>query len=307
MTTGIAIKARMALKLHSLIKHGESAMKGLKNFAFTTLLIGTLTLAGCEVSRESFLTDNYNKTRDYVGANMPGGGGTDSSDKLLNKNGCPEVDIVDDLSSFYDFGAANPGEGNLVTSVQMSQGATNCAFGPKSVTVDTRIVFSGRIGPKGAAQGGGAPNFTYPYFVAIMAPGGKILAKEVFAVPMTYAAGDIQQHIEAFRQIIPSYSQESAGKHKIAIGFQLTKEQLAYNRELLRQRQEAEKVRAEEQKKLLKQQQQKTITTAPDGTVIESTTTAVPIMGGDPLATGPIIIAPPDQQQKTLNQSAIND
>lgn len=279
-------------------------MKALKFIAFSAAV---LTLTGCDVTRQSFITDTFNQSRDYVGANMPSGGGTDGSDKLLNKNGCPEVEIVDDLGSFYDFGGANPGESNLVTSVQMSQGTTNCEFGPKSVTVDTRLVFSGKIGAKGTVAGGGAPSFSYPYFVAILAPGGKILAKEVFAVPMTFAAGNEQQHIEAFRQIIPSYSQDSAGKHKIAVGFQLTKEQLAYNRELIHQRQEAEKIRLKEQQKLLKQQ--KTVTTAPDGTVIQSTTTStVPIMGGDPLATGPIVIAPDSPtKNNSLGQTTDDD
>ena len=278
----------------------------MKTLKFLTITVSLLALAGCEVTQRSFITDNFNKSRDYVEKSMPDmSGGTDNADKLLNKNGCPEVDIVDDLGTFYDFGGANPGESNLVTSVQMSQGATTCSFGPKSVTIDTRIVFSGKIGPKGSATGGGAPNFSYPYFVAIMTPGGKILAKEVFAVPMTYAGGD-QQHIEAFRQIIPSYNQDSAGNHKIAVGFQLTKEQLAYNRELIKQRNEAEKIRLKEQEKLLKQQ--KTVTTAPDGTVIQSTTTStVPIMNGDPLATGPIIISPQQDTGNKLGQSATND
>ncbi len=277
-------------------------MKSLNHIAFTILI--ALALPGCASVKET-VTDTYYGVKDYASSALPDRipGTANKADKLVDKNTCPEVEMIDDLASYYDFGGGSGGENNLVSGVNMTKGNTTCAFGPKSVAVDTQIIFNGRVGAKGKSMGN-SPVYSYPYFVAIMAPGGKILAKEVFAAPLNYSSGDTQGHIESFRQIIPSYSQENAGKHKIAIGFQLTKEQLDYNRALIKRREKEQKAILMQQNALL---QQKTVTTAPNGQILQTTTTTMPagapaaMAPVDPLDAGPLILTPPDDGKKKMN------
>ena len=83
---------------------------------------------------------------------------------------------------------------------------------------------------------------------------GKILAKEVFSASMIYAQGeDYKSYKETLRQIIPLNDTKQGKKYKVLVGFQLSQEQLNYNRQILEQQQLAEQaaiVAAENAQKL---------------------------------------------------------
>jgi hypothetical protein len=294
--------------------------KSLKFLTFTVLI---LTLPACQ-SMKGHVTDTFYRLTDRGAPVVPENmGGTATSDRLLEAGNCPSIEIIEDLSSFYDFGTAQPNSGNLVSRVDLSKSQSACSYGPKSVTVDLQLAFTGTIGPQGRQQSRNSPFFSYPYFVAIMAPNSRILAKEVFSMPLNYGAGDQERRIEGFRQIIPVYNQEDGAGHRIAVGFQLTKEQLAYNRTLLKQRREAEKARQLEQKKRLEQQQklqkQQAAAAAPAASsapriiqmapapVSQAPTPLVPAEPviapppADPLDTGPVILSPEGDNPKKLN------
>ena len=60
------------------------------------------------------------------------------------------------------------------------------------------------------------------------------MAKEVFAVSMNFEPGETTRtHTEYLRQIIPIKSKETAFQYQVLVGFQLSPEQLAYNRAAL--------------------------------------------------------------------------
>ncbi|MCC7305758.1 MAG: hypothetical protein IT558_05810 [Alphaproteobacteria bacterium] len=157
-------------------------------------------------------------------------------ERLIREGACPAVEIVEPLNMFNEF--ADPKKttpDTLVTHAELTKTASTCTYGPKSVTVDVRLAFKGLVGPQGRTGGIDTPEFSYPYFVAIAAPGGKILAKEVFAAPMTFEPGmDNQVYTENLRQIIPFASQTQGAAHKVLLGFQLGEGQLAYNRMVLK-------------------------------------------------------------------------
>lgn len=94
-----------------------------------------------------------------------------------------------------------------------------------------KLIFNGKLGPKGREKVSDKPFFSYPYFVAVTSPGGKIMAKEIFAASMTYGSHEsTHSYFEKLREVIPISSKENAKNYKILIGFQVTKDQLAYNR-----------------------------------------------------------------------------
>lgn len=57
------------------------------------------------------------------------------------------------------------------------------------------------------------------------------MAKEVFAASLNFGSGaSSANYYESLRQIIPVKHGTNSGKYKVLVGFQLTHEQLAYNR-----------------------------------------------------------------------------
>ena len=182
--------------------------------------------------------------------------------EFLVDGNCPQIQIVDDLSRLYEF---NEGQSmksaNLVSSVIMEKAQSTCSHGDRSVTVDLKLSFNGKLGPKGRHSSKEKPFFSYPFFVAVTSDSGKILAKEIFAASMTYDAGQSEQlYFETLRQIIPADSQAQSSRYKVMVGFQIAEKQLAYNRKILEAEQKAamelEKQRIEAQKEAEKMAQQ---------------------------------------------------
>lgn len=145
---------------------------------------------------------------------------------------CPQVEIVDDLSSLSDF--VNPKKQtkeNLISRVDIRSAESACKLSSKSAIVDLKLNFDGKLGAKGRMNKSDKPFFSYPFFVAVTSPSGKIMAKEIFAASLTYAPGEnTHTYNEVLRQIIPVNSKSQASRYKVLIGFQVTPDQLAYNR-----------------------------------------------------------------------------
>jgi hypothetical protein len=125
----------------------------------------------------------------------------------------------------------------------MSDIQSKCVYGSQSVTVDIKLSFEGTAGANGPAG-----TASYPFFVAVTGPGGNILAKEVFAASMDYSRGPNQTYFESMRQIIPVPSKTAGEQFKVLAGFQLSDDQLAYNRALIAATERAAKERAKVEK-----------------------------------------------------------
>lgn len=200
-------------------------MKQLKIFSLLVCIAG---LSACQT-----LDDLQNGIEDVTaGASDLAAASTDPTQKLL-ESPCPQVEIVDDLSSLSDFTTPkNTVKSNLISRVDLKSAESACKLASKSAVVDLKLIFQGTLGPKGRQRNSDKPFFSYPFFVAVTSPSGKIMAKEIFAASLTYGANEkTHTYYEELRQIIPISRKESANRYKILIGFQVTPDQLAYNRE----------------------------------------------------------------------------
>ncbi len=197
-------------------------MKYLSLFLCAILICSCQTLDSLKDDLSSLDTAHY-ATAEVIGG----------SSEILLQSPCPKVTIVDDLSSISDFlNPNNTTKENLVSRVDLKSAESTCKLGSKSAIIDLKLIFNGTLGAKGRDISSNKPFFSYPFFVAITTPSGKIMAKEIFAASLTY---DHQQnthsYFENLRQIIPIKSKSLAKRYKVLIGFQLTPNQLAYNRE----------------------------------------------------------------------------
>lgn len=194
-------------------------------------LLCVTALLGCQTTTDSVHSGVSDMTAGNV--NLPPV--LNQASESLLASPCPQVEIVDDLSSISDFtDPKNQKKSNLISRVNIKSAESACKLASKSAIVDLKLVFEGNLGAKGKQKPSDKPFFSYPFFVAVTAPSGKIMAKEIFAASMTYASNeDKHAYFEKLRQIIPIKSKDLANRYRILIGFQVTPEQLAYNREHL--------------------------------------------------------------------------
>lgn len=199
-------------------------MKHLKLLTFCMILP---ILAACQ-TLEGVKDDAY----DLAEGNVYVAGVTSGHAEQLLKSPCPQVEIVDDLSSISDF--TNPQKQvnkNLISRVDLKSAESTCKLSSKTAIVDLKLIFNGKLGPKGRKKSTDKPFFSYPFFVAVTTPNGKIMAKEIFAASLTYAAKENEHsYYENLRQIIPIKSKNQANNYRVLIGFQVTPDQLTYNR-----------------------------------------------------------------------------
>lgn len=159
---------------------------------------------------------------------------TEPSSTSVAANGdCPEVRIVEDLKQVHQFAdPMQPKPESDISAIWMTGVQHNCTLTGKNAAIDIAVNFNGKLGPKGRAHSGDKPSFAYPYFVAITNDQGNIIAKEVFAVTLAYDAGrNDETKIEQIRQMIPAEG-DAYKSYKVLIGFQLTDQELAFNRAL---------------------------------------------------------------------------
>lgn len=140
---------------------------------------------------------------------------------------CPKVGIVADANKVTVF---RPGAGRATTDVVgrglVADYAGNCTYDSTGVTVDVTLALIGERGP--AMVGNQLP---LTYFVAVSAPDGTLVTKQEFPTtidfpnngPRAGSREDLQPHI-------PLPEKQDARAYQLLVGFQLTPDQLAYNR-----------------------------------------------------------------------------
>ena len=149
-------------------------------------------------------------------------------------NECPVVGITPDLGNITQFRGTD-----IVSETIIANVAPTCTRDDKAVTVRLAIDFKGRLGPAGMKDAATEANYSIPYLVAVLDPKGEIISKDIFAINLTYSKGQTEQGVpDLLEQIIPLSKGQKPGDYKIMLGFQLSEQELAFNRALAAQKAE---------------------------------------------------------------------
>ena len=147
--------------------------------------------------------------------------------------GCPKVSIIRDLQEITHL---RPGAGRDATAVMsraaLADFAGNCEYGPDGVTVNVKLAL---VAERGPALSGDTDR--YQYFVAVFRPGEQTpAAKSEFDTGARFTAEDTRRAwVEELSPHIPLPKDVNAQDWQVMVGFQLTNEELAYNRIQLQQ------------------------------------------------------------------------
>ena len=195
--------------------------KSLKRVALLSCV--ALSLAACETMNGVFSSDDSAQTA----AAAP--------KAAENTVPCPPIHIVEELSMLHQFldDAAQRSE-NALSNARITNVKGICHQSGANVVVDMDIAFEGALGPKAKGWNTERPSFAYPYFVAVTTPDGQILAKEIFAAAIGYdKAQQRTAVVENLRQVIPVSGGTFTGSPELMLGFQLTDQELVYNRAVI--------------------------------------------------------------------------
>jgi hypothetical protein len=146
-----------------------------------------------------------------------------------NSGPCPVIGSVYDVSRFVKFADA---DGKLYSDIAYTGEITDvrlfCRYtGKAPLVAEVEIDFAFGKGPMGTAN-----SAAYPYFVAVTRRNGKVLAKEYFNTEADFGRGAVAGKTELVSRItIPRADESISGVNfEIVVGFDLTDEQLAFNR-----------------------------------------------------------------------------
>lgn len=153
----------------------------------------------------------------------------DVFDTRQNAGPCPPVGSLYDVARYV--GLADPADesySNITYTAEITDVRTFCRYaGNDPLDVQLEVDFAFGKGPAADSN-----SHTYPYFVAVTRRNGKVLAKEYFNVAADFNGSKLDGKTESFSKIqIPRLDESIAGSNfEIVVGFDLTPEQLAFNR-----------------------------------------------------------------------------
>jgi len=141
--------------------------------------------------------------------------------------GCPRVVFVEDAAQEVRF---RPGAGRDLTDVEWRAAFVGfgggCEYDDEAVDVELILNIAAERGP--AATGGEA---ALDYFVAVADPQQQLLVKEIFETSIVFPeSGDTAGTSEELVQRIPLDNPALGRAYRIVVGFQLSPDQLEFNR-----------------------------------------------------------------------------
>jgi hypothetical protein len=147
---------------------------------------------------------------------------------------CPGVEVLPDTKSitYFDDPEGKP-TGAMIARASLTDIKGGCDYTADGVIVDIDMIMQGRITDKGRYEGRKDLEafMTFPYFVAVMDPSGKMVDKKIMATAMRFKPQiDDLDHAEKITQTIPLADITQGPKYTITVGFQLNRAQLDYNR-----------------------------------------------------------------------------
>jgi hypothetical protein len=150
--------------------------------------------------------------------------------QLRNAGPCPYVKVLYDASRYVEFKDGKESAAQTGYTGEIQGLTSGCAYKSNDpIKMQVQLLFALGRGP----QATGAQK-TYRYWVAVTERNKEVLAKEYFDLPVTFGDGQDRVYAnEALKTItIPRADEKVSGSNfEVLIGFDVTPEMAAFNRE----------------------------------------------------------------------------
>jgi hypothetical protein len=150
--------------------------------------------------------------------------------KLKSAGPCPYVKVLYDAARYIDFKGNVEGSASVRYSGEIQNISSICSYkAAEPITVKARLLFEFGRGPQATSR-----STSYRYWVAVTDRNHAVLDKTTFAIPVTFPAGQdrvvLTQDID--RIVIPRKNTDVSGANfEVLIGFEVTPQMAAFNRD----------------------------------------------------------------------------
>jgi hypothetical protein len=139
---------------------------------------------------------------------------------------CPETGIVSELSAVSRFDGHGTGFTNLAYRASLGDLKTECKIDDDGAAVTVTVSTLAEIGPAATER-----SADFSYFIALTDPHDKILSKRIFSNAIAFKGNQARAGArDSDSERIPMPDPKDAQKYHVVIGFQLTPDELAFNR-----------------------------------------------------------------------------
>jgi len=150
--------------------------------------------------------------------------------QLRNAGPCPYVKVLYDASRYVEFKDGKESASQAGFTGEIQSLTSGCAYrGDEPIKIRIEALFQLGRGPQAAGE-----KHVYRYWVAVTERNQAVIAKEYFDLPVTFAAGEDRVYArETIEQItIPrADGKVSGGNFEVLLGFDVTPEMAAFNRD----------------------------------------------------------------------------
>jgi hypothetical protein len=140
--------------------------------------------------------------------------------------GCPRVVVLRDAAQAVEFRPGGSDLTDMVARATFGDFEGGCEYYDEGVTVNLTLTLFSELGPAARSR-----EAEFQYFVAILDPQQTVLEKEVFATTFTFPEG--RNVVAVPEDVIPRIPLDrlaTGPAYNVVLGFQLSEEQLDYNR-----------------------------------------------------------------------------
>ncbi|MEQ9314440.1 MAG: hypothetical protein RLN72_01235 [Henriciella sp.] len=150
-------------------------------------------------------------------------------DTRQNAGPCPPVAALYDASRIVETRGGGQNYPDIAYTGEITGVELFCRYiEDRPLRAEVEIDFAFGKGPQAASN-----SHSYTYWIAVTRRSSKVLAKQYFTVDANFAGGVIDGRREVIQEIIiPRVDETISGANfEVIVGFDLTEEQLAFNRE----------------------------------------------------------------------------
>lgn len=145
-----------------------------------------------------------------------------------NAGPCPYVKILYDAARYVEMADNRPAVANVGYTGEIEGVTAGCSYrGNDPITVQMDMLFNLGRGPQATAD-----QRTYRYWIAVTARNEAVLAKEYFDLPVKFDGARTTSMTQQQTIVIPRRDTEVSGSNfEILVGFDVTPEMAAFNRD----------------------------------------------------------------------------